>query len=292
MRRTFWMSVVVAAGLLISGSQMQAVAQGRGGGGGGGGQGGGRGGFGGGGFGGGQMGQRVQGTVTAATGYKVTIQTQAGDSYDITAADNARITRSGQPIKLSDIKPGDNVTAMGQVDATKKTVQATMISDVDAVTLAKAVANMGKTYILGRITAIDADNLKLTVARTDNVSQVIAVDDGTSFQRGTSGVQADAVAAGALSTGGGFGGGRGMGGGRGGAQAATPPAPESITLADIKVGDTVMATGALKNGAFTVLKMGVSTPGAGPGASGGGRRGAQGQPVAADPIPQPAVVPQ
>ena len=280
------MNVVVAAGLLVSGSQMQAVAQGRGGGGG---QGGGRGGFG-----GGQMGQRVQGTVTAATGNKVTIQTQTGDSYDITAADNAHITRSGQPIKLSDIKPGDSVTAMGQVDATKKTVQATMISDVDAAALAKAVANMGKTYIIGRITAIDADNLKLTVTRNDNVSQVIAVDDGTSFQRGMGGVQADAVAAGALSTGGGFGGGRGMGGGRGGAQASAPPAPESITLADIKVGDTVTATGALKNGAFTVLKMGVSTPGAdsGPGATGGGRRSAQGQPAAADPISQPSVVPQ
>lgn len=291
MRQIFWMSVVVAAGLLVSGSQMQAVAQGRGGGGGG--QGGGRGGFGGGGFGGGQMGQRVQGTVTAATGNKVTIQTQTGDSYEITAADNARITRSGQPIKLSDIKPGDSVTAMGQVDATKKTVQATMISDVDAATLAKAVANMGKTYIIGRITAIDADNLKLTVTRNDNVSQVIAVDDGTSFQRGMGGVQADAVAAGALSTGGGFGG-RGMGGGRGGAQASAPPAPESTTLADIKVGDTVTATGALKNGAFTILKMGVSAPGAGsgPGATGGGRRSAQGQPAAADPISQPSVVPQ
>ena len=68
MRRVFWMSVVVAAGLLVSGSQMQAVAQGRGGGGG---------------FGGGQMGQRVQGTVTAATGNKVTIQTRAGDSYNM-----------------------------------------------------------------------------------------------------------------------------------------------------------------------------------------------------------------
>ena len=292
MRRIFWMSVVVAAGLLVSGSQMQAVAQGRGGGAGG--QGGGRGGFGGGGFGGGQMGQRVQGTVTAATGNKVTIQTQAGDSYDITAADNARITRSGQPIKLSDIKPGDSVTAMGQVDATKKTVQAMTISDVDAATLAKAVANMGKTYIIGRITAIDADNLKLTVTRNDNVSQVIAVDDGTSFQRGMGGVQADAVAAGALPPMGGFGGGRGMGGGRGGAQASAPPAPESITLADIKVGDTMTATGALKNGAFTVLKMGVSAPGAGsgPGATGGGRRSAQGQPAAADPISQPSVVPQ
>ena len=180
---------------------------------------------------------------------------------------------------------------MGQVDATKKTVQAMMIADVDAATLAKAKENMGKTYIMGRITAIDADNLKLTVMRSDNVNQVIAVDDGTSFQRGTSGVQADVVAAGALGGGGGFGGGRGMGGGRGGAQAA-PPTPESITLADIKVGDSLMATGSIKNGAFTVLKMGVSAPGEGP--AGAGRHGAP-QPQGLPPVeasPQPSVVPQ
>ena len=142
-----------------------------------------------------------------------------------------------------------------------------MVIDVDAATLAKAKENLGKTYITGRITAIDADNLKLTVMRTDNVSQVIAVDDGTSFQRGNRGVAADVAAAGGMA-GGGFGGRlrRQRAGRQGGAQAAAPPAPESITLADIKVGDAVMATGTLKGGTFTVLKMGVSEPGAGPGA--------------------------
>ena len=279
MRRSFWMSAVVAAGLLVSGIQMPSMALAQGGGGR-------QGGFGGG---GGQMGQRVQGTVTAVAGNKVTIQIQTGESYDITI-DNARIMRSGQAIKVSDIKPGDSVTAMGQVDATKKTVQATMISDVDAASVAKAKENMGKTYIVGRITAIDADNLKLTVMRNDNVSQVIAVDDGTSFQRGTSGVQADLIAAGG--PGGGFGGGGragGMGGRGGGAQA---PAAESITLADIKVGDTLMATGAMKNGAFTALKMGVTPPGAA-GAAGAGRRSAPPQGLApAVPNQQPSVAPQ
>ena len=98
--------------------------------------------------------------------------------------------------------------------------------------------------------------------RTDNVSQVIAVDDGTSFQRGTRGVAADVAAAGGMAggMGGGFG---GRGGQRQGAQGAAPAPPESITLADIKVGDAVMATGTLKGGVFTALKMGVQEPGAG-----------------------------
>jgi hypothetical protein len=216
----------------------------------------------------------VQGTVTAVGGGMITIKTEAGDTYDVTPADGAHVMRDGQPIQASEIKPGDMVSAIGQVDATKKTVQAMMIRDIDAATAAKAKENLGKTYITGRITAIDADNLKLTVERQDKVSQVIAVDEGTSFQRGMRGVAADIQAAGGM--GGGFGGGRGMGGGRqgagrqGGDQAGAAAAPESITLADIKVGDMIAATGSVKNGSFTAQKMGVMQPGP----RGGGRMGA------------------
>ena len=280
MKHSYWTGVVLAAGLLlVSGAQLQAQGGGQMGGQAGGQGRGQRGGF------GGQMGQPVQGTVTAATSSKLTIKTDAGDSYEVTVTDTARIIRAGQPIKLSDVKPGDNVTARGTVDATKKTVQAMMVMDVDAATVAKAKENLGKTYITGRIAAIDADNLKLTVTRTDGVSQVIAVDDGTSFQRGNSGVAADVAAAG----GGGMGVGMGMRRQGAGAQAA-PPAPESITLADIKVGDALMATGTMKSGAFTVLKMGVSEPGMGPGA--GRNRAAQGQAAPAGAGTPPAAPPQ
>ena len=269
--------------LLISGLRVQAQ-EGNPGGQYGQGRGGGRGGFG-----GGPMGQPVQGIVTAAGKDKITIKTDAGDSYDITVTDTARILRNGQAIKLSEIQPGDSITARGTVDATKKTVAAMMVMDVDAATLAKAKANLGKTYITGRITAIDADNLKLTIQRTDNVSQVIAVDDGTSFQRGTRGVAADVTAAGGIA-GGGFGGGfggRGMGRGQGNGAQAAPPPPESITLADIKVGDSMMATGAMKGDTFTVLKMGVSEPGAGPGGAGAGRRRGGDQAAPPDAVPPP-----
>jgi hypothetical protein len=235
------------------------------------------------------MGQAVQGTVTAVAAGKLTIKTDAGDSYDVIVTDASRIMENRQPIKLTDIKPGDSVMAMGQTDATNKTVQAMMVNATDAATVAKAKENLGKTYITGRITAIDADNQKLTVMRRDNVSQVIAVDDGTSFQRGNSGVAADVAAAG----GGGFGGGMRMGGRPGGGAQATPPAPESITLVDIKVGDSIMATGALKAGTFTVLKMGVSDPATGLPGAGGRRRGPDGQPGAQPAVPlSPPATPQ
>ena len=257
MRHFYWTSVVLATGLLMPlALPMQAQMGGQGGGAGGG-QGRQRGS--GGGFGGGQ---RVEGTVTAVAGNKVTIQTDAGDTYTVTVSGDARVMRDRQPIKASDVKVGDGVTAVGTVDATAKTVQATMVMDVDAATVKKAKEDMGKTYITGKITAIDADNLKLTVMRTDNVSQVIAVDEGTSFQKGARGITVPSMMGG-----GGFGGGRGAGGGNG---AAAVPAPvESITLADIKVGDTVVATGGLKGGVFVPVKMGVSS---GDAAAGGGRR--------------------
>lgn len=233
-----------------------------------------------GGFGGGQMGSMTQGTVTASTANKITIQTAKGDSYVISVSSDTRIMKDRQPIKFADIKPGDLLTAMGEVDASKKTIQAMMLNDVDAATVARAKENLGKTYILGKVAAIDSDNLKLTITRSDSVTQSVAVDEKTSFQRGTSGVVADVVAAGAL--GGGMGGGMGrMGGGRqGGAQ---PPSPESITLADIKVGDSIMATGTLKGDIFTVLKLGVAQP---PPAGAGRRRNAGDQPPPQSPAPQ------
>jgi hypothetical protein len=274
------MSVALAMGLMLPlSSQVRAQAGGGFGGGAGAGQGRQRGA--GGGFGGGQ---RVEGTVTAATADKVTIQTDAGDTYVVTVSGTTRLMRDRQPIKASDVKVGDGVTAVGAVDATAKTVQATMMMDVDAATMKQAKEDLGKTYITGTITAIDADNLKLTVMRADKVSQVIGVDDGTSFQRGARGI----TVPGMMGGGGGFGGGRGGAGGGNGAAAAAPPAPESITLADVKVGDTIVATGGMKGGVFVPGKMGVSEPGAG----GGRRRGgaaAEGQTGApAAPVTPPA----
>jgi hypothetical protein len=278
MRHFLWMNVILATGLMLPiGPRMQAQT---GSGDAGAGQGRRRGG--GAGFGGGQM---VQGTVTAATASKVTIQTDAGDTYTVTVTADTRVMRDRQPIKVGDVKVGDGVTAMGAVDASAKTVAATMVMDVDAETIKKAKEDMGKTYLAGKITAIDVDNLKLTVMRTDNVSQVIQVDEGTSFQKGARGITVPSMGGGM-----GMGGGRGMGGGNG---AAAPPAPESITLADIKVGDTVVATGGLKGGSFVPVKMGVSEPGA----AGGGRRrgaGADGQTgtPAAPGGPAPTIPPQ
>jgi len=264
MRHFFWTGVVLAASLAASGAQMraqagapgdaavaagQAPAPGPNGG-----------------MAGANSGARgVQGTVTAVAADKVTIQTVSGETYTVTVTANTRVMKDRQPIKAGDVKVGDGATAIGAVDGPARTVQATMLMDVDAETVKKAREDMGKTYITGRITAIDADNLKLTVLRTDNVIQVIQVDEGTSFQKGTRGIAVPSVFAMGM---GGMGGGRGMrgggqGGGSGGGAPAAGPPVESITLADVKLGDSIAATGALKGGVFVPVKMGVAEPGAG-----------------------------
>ena len=132
-----------------------------------------------GGFAGGQM---VRGTVTAVATDKLTMKTEAGEVYQVALSANTRLMKARQPVKVTDIKVGDGVGAMGTMDAPTKTVHAVVVTVVDAEEVKKAREEMGKVYIAGKVTAID--DLKLTVLRTDGVSQVIAVDESTSFKKG------------------------------------------------------------------------------------------------------------
>ncbi|HEX3470456.1 MAG TPA: DUF5666 domain-containing protein [Silvibacterium sp.] len=93
------------------------------------------------------------------------------------------------------------------------------------------------------------DETKITIKRPDNVVQTIVVDENTSFRKRR----------------------------------------DSITLADIKVGDNVNARGAIQNGNFVATVLSVGGPG-GPGGfgSGGGSRGANNaQPAPAGTNPAP-----
>src|SRR5271154_4611343 len=96
------------------------------------------------------------------------------------------------------------------------------------------------------------DETKITIKRPDNVVQTIVVDENTSFRKRR----------------------------------------DSITLADIKVGDNVSAQGSLQNGNFLATVLAVGGPG-GPGGGrgglgGGGNRGAgNAQPTPASATPAP-----
>lgn len=188
-------------------------------------------------------GQMVRGTVTATTVDHLTVKTDAGEIYQVAVSANTRVMKERQPLKLTDIKAGDGVGAMGVLDTPTKTIHAVFVSVVDAEQVKKLKEGLGKVYITGKVTAID--DVKVTVMRPDGVSQVIEVDEGTSFKRGGRGMASMMNGSGPVEGGGG---GRPAGAGSGG---------ESITLADVKVGDAVVGQGALKNGVFVPKELGV-----------------------------------
>jgi hypothetical protein len=203
--------------------------------------------------------QRIGGTITAIAGPQVTIKTVDGVVYQVVTTDNTRVMRGrGNTIKLAELKAGDGVMAMGNMDTPNKTIHAAMLISIDADQMKKMeeaqkqqLANLGKTLIAGRVTAIDMDNVTMTVERPDGVSQTIGFDDNTSFKRGRM-----------TMTGNGMGLATGNGAGTG-TSANAAPTSESITLADIKVGDRVAGPGEVKSGRFLAKELTVMTPGNG-----------------------------
>ncbi len=184
--------------------------------------------------------QRVAGEVTAVAGSTLTVKTEDGATMQIVTTDNTRVMKGrGVTVKIAELKVGDGVMAAGMLDAPKKTLHAAVVFATDAAQVKAMKENLGKTYIVGRVTAIDMDNATMTVERPDHVTQTIGFDETTSFRRG----------------------GRGVGGGFGasGVSAAQSAAPEtggeSITLADIKVGEGVRGTGAVKGGRFVPTQL-------------------------------------
>jgi hypothetical protein len=222
--------------------------------------------------------QRVAGEVTAVSGATLTVKTEDGATVQIVTTDNTRVMKGrGAMVKVADLKVGDGVTAAGNLDAPNKTLHAAMVFAVDAADVKKLKDNLGKTYITGKVTGIDIDNAKMTVERPDHVAQTIAFDETTSFKR------VRGLRAGAMGVGGGTGGGAGGGAGAG----AGADSGESITLADVKVGDNVAGQGSVKSGAFVPTQLMVATPGQGGPGQGGRRRNGTGTAPGAAPNPAP-----
>ncbi|AFL86625.1 hypothetical protein Terro_0276 [Terriglobus roseus DSM 18391] len=208
-----------------------------------------------GGPGGQRRGTGLRGTVTAVSGTSVTIKDESGTTWTVITTDNTRVMRSQQVTPIGSVQAGDELIAMGLPDAEKHELHAVVVMDVSAADVAKARADMGRTYIIGRVVSID--DTKVTVMRTDKISQTINLDETTSLHKGGR-MNPDAMRAMGVDAGM-MGGGMGMGGGgrRGGQGAGAPPAGappveggEAITLADVKVGDSIVGIGSIKGGVF------------------------------------------
>jgi preprotein translocase subunit YajC len=198
----------------------------------------GRSGYGGGGF----TGHGILGAVTEVAASHYSVKTDAGETYTVYFSANTRIVKqtaehrgSGaggqgrgegagggnppQTIKATDIKVGDAIAASGEVDATAKSVGAVFIVEVDperAKQLREAQANYGKTWLMGKVTAI-ADAKVTLQSAIDNTAHTFVADENTAFRKRR----------------------------------------EPITLADIQVGDSVRAEGAVKDGVFVAVSVNV-----------------------------------
>jgi Domain of unknown function (DUF5666) len=177
------------------------------------------------------MGSAVHGTVTAIVGGEFTIKTEDGTTYTVATGPNTRIMKDRQPIKATDIHTGDVVMTGGEVDDKAHTVGAVFLAVLDAEQVARMKQMQADFGKTWTAGKITAINdLNLTVERPDKKRQTITVDENTSFQKHR----------------------------------------ESITLADIKVGDTVTSRGALKDGNFVATQLSVVEPRRGPGGEGPG----------------------
>ena len=213
------------------------------------GQRGGRGGFG---AGMGMMGRGLMGTVTEVAAGHYTVKTDAGDVYTVHFTSDTRIVKQAaamhgpgsggqgsrggqdmggetgrgfggnppQQIKPSDIKVGDAIGVMGDVDATAKSVTAMRIVQLDpavAQQMREMEANFGKTWLMGKVTAIDGTKITLT-GTIDNSPHTVVADENTDFRKHR----------------------------------------EPATLADIQLGDTIRVEGAVKDGVFTATTVNVA----------------------------------
>jgi hypothetical protein len=169
-----------------------------------------------GGFGGGMgmMGRGLVGTVTEIAADHYTIITDAGEIYTVHFTSDTRMVKQAagmhtpgggsvgmggggqgmgrgfggnppQEIKAIDVKVGDVIGVMGNTDATAKSVAALRIVRLDpevARQMREMQANFGKTWLQGKVTAIDGTKITLT-GTVDNAPHTVVADENTAFRK-------------------------------------------------------------------------------------------------------------
>jgi hypothetical protein len=152
------------------------------------------------------MGRGTVGTVTAVAADHFVIKTEMGETYTIHFSVNTRILKqpagprrprgeSGseeggertppEAIKATDIKVGDAIAAGGEVDADAKSVGAVMIMLIDperAKEMRAMEADYGKTWLMGRVTAINEVRVTLE-GGPDKAAHDFVADENTTFRR-------------------------------------------------------------------------------------------------------------
>jgi hypothetical protein len=161
----------------------------------------------------------VFGKITAIHDGAIEIARQDGQTVTVKVNAQTEFHKDRQPAKLTDFKVGDTIVVRGDENP-DHTVTAKMIGGrtggpggpggpgSGGGMMGAFAGTLGKDYVAGEVKSLDPP--KMTVLRTDNVTQTIELNEDTTLRRGR----------------------------------------DSITMADIQVGDHVMAHGALQNNVF------------------------------------------
>ena len=151
------------------------------------------------------MGRGTVGTVTAVAADHFVIKTEMGETYTIHFSVNTRIMKQPagprrprgenggdggertppEAIKATDIKVGDAIAAGGEVDADAKSVGAVYILLIDperAKEMRAMEANYGKTWLMGRVTAINEVRVTLE-GGPDKAAHDFVADENTTFRK-------------------------------------------------------------------------------------------------------------
>ena len=161
------------------------------------------------------------GKITAVHDGSLELAGPDGNAVTVKITPQTEFRKDREPAKVSDFKVGDMVMVRGTQNS-DGTVTANMIGGRTGGGMMGGgpggrqgagggmmnLGTLGKDYVAGEVKSIDPP--KMTVLRTDGVSQTLQLTEDTSLRRGR----------------------------------------DSITMADIKVGDHVMARGAAQGDAF------------------------------------------
>ncbi len=177
-------------------------------------------------------GEMIAGKVTSVNKDVLTVAPlRGGEPITVKITANTRVTKQRQPIKVEEIKVDEVVFVRGQING--NSVEAGMVGVIPP-EMAQRIQQGGMGG-MGTGRQFNPEDMgkkfiagevkainetKLTIARPDGQNQDIEVDENTSFKKGG----------------------------------------ESITLADIKVGDFVTGPGELKNNIFVAKELRAGRP--------------------------------
>jgi Domain of unknown function (DUF5666) len=175
-------------------------------------------------------GTRVSGTIDSIQPDSMVIKTDDGKTVTVQITSDTRFRKNREEAKLSDFAKGDHVSVGAQTGSDSSTLTARFVGSGmgpggpgGGPPSAEQLQQMGLGTKFIAGEVKAMEETKLTILRPDGQTQVIQADETTSFQN---------------------------------------EKRESVTLADIKVGDHVMGRGVMKSGIFvpTTLRVGMPHP--------------------------------